>query len=390
MTSHESFYRIVKKSGGILDTTAHPPPFYELSEMSFSAINQIKDSINKNSNILWPLGDLKTAIVSNPTFNAFAHHDEGEEGIAVYCGLFYLLLDLSCMLWSHSSFLKRTHPIKTNEKDLSIFIEHIRPLRAELVWNGPMGVYPTNQERAFRAVNTAITAYLFVCFHEVGHLVRAHIPYLQQFSNQKLNTLQEHNNRLDIANSNAIQKLEIDADLYAARLLADCALTTWNLGSIFPIAFPVNRCKLQLYLNDIFIGFALAFFCMDIPSRDSNLQTNTTHPVPAMRLATSYLAMSRLLQHPFKVSLKEISESFLLAYQEINDFWTILELPARTFDNEIRHLFEQCGDTLKRLHPLNEELRVPMDLRLRRFGTSASHYDQFASFYKKDSKQKYE
>lgn len=384
MTSHESFNRIVRDSGGILDTSSHPPPFYELTEMSFSTLNQIKDSINKDSNILWPLGDLKNAIVSNPTFNAFAHHDDGEEGIAVYCGLFYLLIDLSCMLWSHSSFLKRTHPTNIKEKNLSIFVERIKPLRTELIWDGPMGVYPTNQERAFRAINTAITAYLFVCFHEVGHLVRAHIPYLQQFSNTKLNTLLEHNNILNIASSSAIQQLEIDADLYAGRLLADCALTTWNLGSIFPIAFPVDRGKLPLYLTDIFIGFALAFFCMDIPSFDVKLKTNSTHPVPAVRFATTYFAMAGLLQHPFKVSREEISKVFFIAYAELTDFWSILELPARTFDNDIQSIFEHCAETLTHQQPLESELRSPMDIRLRRFGKSASHYDQFASFYKED------
>ena len=50
MVSHKSFNRIVRDSGGVLDTTSHPPPFYELTEMSFAALNQIKDSINKNSN----------------------------------------------------------------------------------------------------------------------------------------------------------------------------------------------------------------------------------------------------------------------------------------------------------------------------------------------------
>jgi hypothetical protein len=94
-----------------------------LFEMSQSTVQQIRDGINKRSDLLWPLGDIKIEVVSNPTFNAFAHHDQGQEGIAVFFGLFYLLFDLSSMLWSHSAFLARTHPTKNNQRDLRNYLK---------------------------------------------------------------------------------------------------------------------------------------------------------------------------------------------------------------------------------------------------------------------------
>ena len=134
MPSHESFYRAVKEAGGVLKSSTQKPPFDWLSEMALSISQQIKDTINKRSDILWPLGDIKNELVSNSTFNAFAHHDQGQEGIAVYSGLFYLLFDLSSALWSHSSFLKRTHPTKNNAEDISVLIERMSPIRNAYVW----------------------------------------------------------------------------------------------------------------------------------------------------------------------------------------------------------------------------------------------------------------
>jgi hypothetical protein len=141
------------------------------------------------------------------------------------------------------------------------------------------------------------------------------------------------------------------------------------MGRIYPIDFPIARGKLSLYITDFLIGFALAFFCMDITSRNSKLQSTATHQVPAVRLGMVYLAMSRLLQHPFKVSREEALKSFLIAFQEIKDFWNILKLPARTFDNDFSHILKQCAELMTELHSLDAELRVPMDLRLRKLGT---------------------
>jgi hypothetical protein len=388
MSSHESFYRTVKEAGGVLDPSAQVPPLDWVCDVSRSTVEQMRDSINKRSDILWPLGDIRTELVSNPTFNAFAHHDQGDEGIAVFSGLFLLLFDLSCMLWSHSAFLKQTHPTENNHKDLSVFIERVSPLLTELVWDGPMGIYTTDQERAASALNTTLTAYIFVCLHEVGHLVRAHIPYLQHHTTIRLHTLLEHKNSLAVSGSTAFQTLEVDADVHAARSIVDLALTTWNMGYIFSINFPITRGTLSLYVTDLLIGIALAFFCMDIPSRDSKLQSAGTHPMPVVRLGATYLAMLPLLRHPFKISREEARKSFVIAFQEIKNFWTILQLPARTFESDLENALMQSVMLLEHARSLDAKLRAPMDGRLRRLGTSMEHYDQFASFYTEVGAQK--
>lgn len=383
MSSHDSFYRTIKEAGGILDPSTQPSPYDFLSSISKSILGEIKDGINNKSDILWPLGDIRHEIVSNQNFNAFAHQENGQEGIAVFSGLFYLLFDLSSTLWSHSAFLTRTHPTNNNAKEINICKERVGLLQKSLIWEGPMGVYTTDKERIFRAFNTTVTAYSFICLHEVGHLVKAHIPYLQAKTKVNFSTLFECNIDLFISNSNTIQKLETDADKYASRTLIDLALTTWNMGHTFPLDFSINRDELPLYILDILIGFSLAFFCMDIASCNSKLQSNSTHPSPAIRLATSFISMSELLEHPFKISIKEGIKLFYIAFQEIRDFWSILELPARTLDNDIDKIFERSYELLENINTLDDELRKPMDIRLHRLGTSYSHYDQFSDFYKK-------
>jgi hypothetical protein len=285
------------------------------------------------------------------------------------------------MLWSHSKFLKRTHRTNTNEKELNIFLERIRPLRNGYAWNGIMGVYPKG-DRALRALNTAIAAYTFICFHEVGHLVRAHIPFIHQETNLQLQTLLEHNNSLGVSNFKQIQSLEVDADMYAARAITDFAMTNWNMGLFFPLDIPVNKGEIFTYITDLFIAMALAFFCIDISSRSSSLNSKSTHPPPAVRLAISVMASSRLLQHPFKIPQEVITKSFITALQEIQEFWSILKLPARTFNNNnVDKILRRTVHYFKELGPILENLTSPMDLRLRRLGTSYDHYNQFSSFY---------
>ena len=383
MAEHESFYRYVEARGGVLDSTLMPPPMDRIHVAPKAITQQIVDGINKRPDFLWPVGNIAIEIVLNAGFNAFAHHDQGEEGIAIYAGLLGLLFELSGTPWSHSDFLKRTHPTKLKSgesQDIAAMIQRVLIGRAG---KGPAGTAPTDEERSYRASNIAITAFCFICLHEIGHLVRAHIPYLGQKSGLQIHTLLENNNELAIAKCSAIQMLEVDADLYAARAIADFALTTWKMGRIFPQNFPIPRGDLPLYITDIFMGMALAFFCMDIGSRDGTLESETSHPVPAVRLGSAYVGIASRLNNPFGISHKESASLFLTALSEIKDFWDAVRLPARTFVHDVNEILGVSGRLLQSAFSLEAELRIPMDCRLRNFGTSAAHYDQFRSFYER-------
>lgn len=122
---------------------------------------------------------------------------------------------------------------------------------------------------------------------------------------------------------------------------------------------------------------------MDINSSNAQLNSNDTHPVPAIRLGTTLIAMTKLLDHPFKISQQQAISSFITAYTEVKDFWSILRLPARTFENDFIKIIEKSGELLSRESTINAELGKFIDQRLQRFGTSLAYYNQFKSFYEK-------
>lgn len=282
MSTHKSFYKLIDTYGGVLDPSVQEPPFDHLCKMALSAARAMKDAINKRSDILWPLGDVRIELVANFGFNAFTHYDDKEEGIAIYAGLYFLLLDLSAILWANPAFLRRTHPTQLKRHEIDFYKEVVSHLSEDFTWKGSMYFQPPTEDRARRAYSMALTAFLFICAHEAGHLVRVHIPYLQGTKEMHSSGLFELNNKLRLTGS-SLQQLEIDPDLYAARAIIDSAFTTWNLGRTFPIDLRNSRGGRMLYLTDILAGLALAFFCMDISSTDSSLKTESTHPVPAIR-----------------------------------------------------------------------------------------------------------
>jgi hypothetical protein len=122
---------------------------------------------------------------------------------------------------------------------------------------------------------------------------------------------------------------------------------------------------------------------LDPLPQDGRLQTATGHPVPAVRLGAAFAGMCKLLRTPFDTDLQQAHRCFFNALEEIRDFWTILGLPARTFGSGLSAALGQSIPLLEKLSCLENELRGPMDTRLRRLGTSYAHYEQFRSFYRK-------
>jgi len=382
MPTHASFYRAVKDAGGPLAPSSEPPPLDKLSEMALSAATRTRDSINQRSNILFPLGNVEVALVDNAAFNAFAHHDDGQEGIAVFAGLFYMLCDLSFAMWSHPTFLRTTHPLTESSISLASIRQRASALRGSRTWTGLMVVVPKqDRQRVFRAINTAMTAFLFVVFHETGHLVRAHIPYMGELSGSNVNLLLENSENIPLVGNDVFRLLEIDADIYAAKAVADCALTTWNMGRLFPFNYPLDRGTLEDYVADVAMGLSLAFFCMDLGSRNLDLLPESSHPSPGVRLYIAYLAMMDLLWKPFKIPSQESLALALKGFTEVREFWSKLRLPMGTINNNPMRMAELANSEYTDCHKFESRLRSVMDKRLRRFGTPCAHYEQFASFY---------
>src|SRR4051794_1771134 len=70
-SSHESFYQVLKEYGGTIVSSNQPSHLKTLSEFAISTAETIRDGINQQRDILWPLGDIKVEFVSNSAFNAF-------------------------------------------------------------------------------------------------------------------------------------------------------------------------------------------------------------------------------------------------------------------------------------------------------------------------------
>ena len=99
-----TFNDAVISQGGVLDTDTLPDELRWIADQTLSLCVQTRDKVN-SSDILYPLGDLQIALVDNDQLNAFAHYNDGKEGIAIYSGLLRKIALRSSDLWTDKGLL---------------------------------------------------------------------------------------------------------------------------------------------------------------------------------------------------------------------------------------------------------------------------------------------
>ena len=373
-----TFNDAVISQGGILDTDTLPEALRWLAEQTMSLCVQSRDRIN-SSDILYPLGDLEIALVNNDQLNAFAHYNDGREGIAIYSGLFRKIASRSSQLWSEKGLLGES---KCGARAISM-LERLVPEESITQWKLIRDTPLSDEDKAQRCINTVVTAIHFIFMHEVGHIVQAHIPLLDEKVPIQVQTLFEHSNSDSVMAFAGLQSLEVDADQHAVRAVVDFAMTTWGMGKIYPIDFDYYKGDVFTYLVDIFRGLAVAFFSMDEHSVLKSKNATGSHPVPGVRSALASVDASTLLSHPFKITKNMAMSAALTAYMEVGDMYTQLGLNALTMEYDYRELLKAGMQVLESGTELLSDKNRFVDRRLVSFGADPKKFENFKAFYKK-------
>jgi hypothetical protein len=377
-----SFYEIINKRGGVLEASALSEHNKWMAERLRNLWAKIRDAHNSSS-ILYPLGKASFELVRNREVNAFAHYDNGVEGIAIYSGLFQGLVIRSGDLWSERGLLAHPRIGLRAHSDISHLLDTATFERWRKHCEAPL----SPDHRIQRCYNTAITAISFVLMHEIGHLLQAHIPFLNRRSSTGVLTLFEQGNSALVATSQELQHIEVDADDHAMRTIMDLAMTTWRMGRIFPMNFDYPQGDLFAYLVDILRGPALVFFCMDESSVTKNLHSNGSHPVPGVRAANALVSAMPLLDHPFKVPREVAIAATLAAYIEVGDLFTALGLNAPTLEHDICELLRQAEEARRQAAAFLEHKQEAVDQRLRALGADPDHFRRLGAFYERPSEE---
>lgn len=358
-----SFYNKIDQLGGLYKLDEQSNIFYKYID---SLNNQIVEKVN-NTDYLFPLGKVEIKIIQNNNFNAFAHYDNGVENIAVFSGLINFLDDISNLLYSNQN------PSKETLNLVQITLKNLK-------WNYPLNIFPKEKENIILAQQTKLIAYYFILKHEIGHIVHSHIPFIQIEKKVNLNFLFEIENESEITLGNLAQKLELDADRFAIRAVLDNALTTWNLGKIFPININYEKFTKEQYLRMILNAVIMVFFCMDIPSKSDKLISTSNHPVPLVRMLNCLMCILEITDDPFDVPRELIYSSFAESYSEVSNIWNSFEISAQTLKID----FEEAVAILDNINTKNnaQNLNQHINNRLTRFDKNLKDFDKYKSFYK--------
>ncbi|PWU21065.1 MAG: hypothetical protein C5B50_02655 [Verrucomicrobia bacterium] len=369
---------MVQERGGAVNPARLPFPLQDLANITLDSCTQIRVKIN-SSPLLWPLGEAQIQIVNNDDFNAFAHHRQGCEGIGIYLGTFERLTKLSIALWSEEGLLSNARVGWRANEVLQDYVgacelEHWRTLHKSIL---------SEEHLAQRRMNTALTSLCYVFMHEVGHLVRAHIPFLSKRASCEIATLYERGNTSLPCSNTELQFFEIDADVHAVEAVTDFALTTWAKGRIFPVNFAYPKGDLFSYLVDFYRGVCMAMFCLDCGSTSRRLASRSNHPVAAVRLGIACLASMRLLDHPFQIPQKTAFAACVAASMEVGDLFTRKGFSALTLENDLILMLEKSAEMMKRSEFYLDGKQSAIDERLQSMGRDPRHFDQYRDFYKR-------
>ena len=153
--------------------------------------------------------------------------------------------------------------------------------------------------------------------HEVGHIVRAHLDFLNsEFGFGDKLFMENSTSRKGDAEDKVRMYLEWDADRYAIMRLVDFAFTRREIAGT---ANSDNESK----LSRVLLSISLALHCLDIEAKNRN---RSTHLIPRDR---AMVALSSTIEYMKKAKLK-------FDLKEVKDVFVRVSA-------EIEHLFQSTG-----------------------------------------------
>ena len=324
MTSQEDLHAIFEHEmateGGIADPAEYPEP---LRPMLTDMLTQFKGLLALSAkrpapNYIAP--NVYVNIVDNPTINAVAFESSGHEFIGVNSGTLFFLYDAFLSLFSHPGFMPdigEASKETTSDYDLRMWLQrdnvsHINDF------------VPLDSKRIMAAQYLTFNAYNFIFAHEVAHLTKGHLKYLENVYG--IYKYFAYANPSSIPFEARLQHmLEIGADENGAHGSLHM-FKPRESGKILPDAGGL-LCDFRTWA--ISVGVIFALFDRHVELHESTALDS--HPTPDVRFLNVLWSAWEEIKKVMPVAFDAATRQTIRASIELKDFFTQLKIATRPF-----------------------------------------------------------
>ena len=339
--------------GGVADPLDFPEPLRPTLTDMLAEFRSILASTANAPAPSYIAHNVYVDIVDNPTLNAVAFESSGHEFIGVNAGSLLFLYDAFLSLFSHPGFMSdvgEANKERTTDDDLRTWLQrknvnHLHELA------------PLDPARAKAAQFLTINAYNFIFAHEVGHLTKGHLKYLEKaYGIFKYFAYEDKSATAFAAPLRHV--LEIGADENAAHGSLHM-FKPRKYGKVLPDAGGL-LCDFRSWAVSVGVVFALFDRHVELHKAGSV----SSHPTPDVRFLNVIWSAWEEIKKVVPDAFEAGTSQTLRASSELNNFFTTIKMDTRPFllvvPNEPgktvrRELFEQVSALRNRLLEIENE-----------------------------------
>lgn len=331
-------------------------------------INEEKPELAKN---------VKIDIVDNIQFNATAYSNDNIEMIGINVGTTLLPIFLYFWMLSNSKILPEIGEISNEQQpefdlNLSLFMSKSSLEEISLAKLISQLNQPKDKVRFNYAIFCMRMTWNFILMHELAHINRCHIAYLQshlKLDEQNQNKLLEFAKHISLKRSQIKNILEIDADTIASQLLSGAPVKN-KLSDVKTMLFGEDYKPDKMGWNETFkywvLPIGILFHVTSFMDKKISIKSKfRSHPHPHIRMQL----LSNFLWNHWKKVIPNRQEFISLnrsASDMIQDIYKIAnwDLPENVKGvNYYENLKSVVNDLWKKVHESGKELNILTEQR---------------------------
>jgi len=318
-------------------------------EFCFKVVENIVSTWKNVPKESGPIGNISYGIINNFSFNAVTKKDEAMEGIGIHLGAFIKMRDVFLTLLSTPYLFPEQKGAKEENTTKDIARKYICQKHIDNFYpsNTPI---PNSKYRLNKAFEYSYFCSLPLIYHEVGHLVRGHLDYIND--NYSLNSLEEKKYKTKIDGNNKISHetlnaLEFDADENAAEQSIFHVLTFND-----PILSKLNTEEKIMHWA---IGSYIYFLILDLNYEPNILGSDLqTHPTPFTRMGNYFVCAKRQIERYFPNLLTSYEQITKITIVHIRGVWDQLSVPVGSFGHHQQDSAKEAEKIKRYLQSLDE------------------------------------
>lgn len=298
-----------------------------------------------------PTGKLYVDFVDSPMCNAIAFEKNGREFIGIFLGAVARIYHIFYLFLSSPDVLIDIGKASEESVDKKRIIElHTKDP------DGPwQALRPKDDSRFMVAQHLAWNAMAFLFGHEIAHICRAHLKYLQTEIGWN-EYLEYPFAAISTQVATQLQQLELDADTAAAEVNMILWRKLIQRGT-FPLLSKI------LPVKTWGISLALLFRILDFEERRVHPHGYQTHPIPAVRfLQIVYEGINEFGESPEANHMQPLGE----AWGIVDAWWRESGLATysfRSFDEDIEKTIDELNILRNGFKELQSSLRKLTEVR---------------------------